>query len=375
MSQHNKNRITQDWGLRGTSGVSFASAISFEKVDVSLGGKKILDQLDLDLVPGEITCLLGESGSGKSTILRVVAGLLPIDAGNLKINSEVVSSAKFTLEPQKRGVGLMFQDFALFPHLSLIDNVLFGLSHLSRPEAKQQANVALTRVGLSGREKDFPHMLSGGQQQRLALARSIAPRPGILMLDEPFSGLDSRMRESVRTETLAVLRETNATTIIVTHDPEEAMVMGDRIILLRDGRVSQIDTAKNVYEKPVDLEVARFLSPLNEIPAIVKSGYANTPLGSVAAKRFAENSRVIVAIRPVDALEMRTYEKNYDKENTVIGRVLTKRNALGIDICEVQVTGIERPIHVRTRANADILVGNNVFLSLNCQHVLVFDQK
>ncbi len=366
---------THEWGQRGTAGVSFASAVSFEKVDVSLGGKKILNQLDLNLKPGEITCLLGESGSGKSTILRVVAGLQEIQAGSLKINNEIASSAKYILPPQKRGVGLMFQDFALFPHLSLFDNVMFGLAHLSREEAKRQANVALLRVGLKGREGDFPHMLSGGQQQRLALARTIAPRPGIIMLDEPFSGLDSRLRESVRAETLAVLRETNATTIIVTHDPEEAMVMGDRIIMLRDGHVVQSDSAKNVYEKPIDLETARFLSPLNEIPSIVKSGYANTPLGSVFARGLAENTPVIVAIRTTGAIEMRASEGIYNKKDIVIGRVVTKRNALGIDICEVQIAGIDRPIHVRARANSEVKVGNNVFLSLNCQHVLVFDQK
>ncbi len=154
-------------------------------------------------------------------------------AGRCRINDEIVSGPGVHAKPDRRGIGLMFQDFALFPHLSLLHNVTFGLRKLGRAAALAQARQALKRVGLDDREADYPHQLSGGQQQRLALARSIAPRPGILMLDEPFSSLDARLRETVRNETLAVLRETHATTIIVTHDPEEAMLLGDRIALLR----------------------------------------------------------------------------------------------------------------------------------------------
>jgi len=373
LAKNGKSNST-DWGLRGTAGVSFASAISFENVIVRLGGKNILNQLNLMLIPGEITCLLGESGSGKSTILRVVAGIQTINSGTVKINNVIVSSAKKHTPPNQRGVGLMFQDFALFPHLSVLENILFGLSALSKKEALQQAKAVLSRVGLIGREKDYPHMLSGGQQQRLALARTIAPRPGILMLDEPFSSLDSRLRENVRTETLAVLRETNATTIIVTHDPEEAMIMGDRIIMLRAGQVVQIDSAKNVYQKPVDLEAARFLSPLSEIATMVNGGVAKTPLGDVPTPNFKENAKVVVAIRPVGALKMQEIGKNTNKHANV-GRIISKNSSLGIDIFELQVVGIERPIQVRLQSNPKINVGNNVNLSLNLEHVLVFDQK
>jgi iron(III) transport system ATP-binding protein len=372
LKKNNTSNIS-DWGLRGTAGVSFAAAISFDEVVVSLGGKNILDALSFNLIPGEVICLLGESGSGKSTILRAIAGIQTIKSGTISINNIIVSSAKKTLEPQKRGVGMMFQDFALFPHLSLLENVLFGLSHLSRKEALAQARGALSRVGLLDREKDFPHMLSGGQQQRLALARTIAPRPSIILLDEPFSGLDSRMRENIRTETMAVLREINATTIIVTHDPEEAMLLGDRIILLRNGKLAQIDSVDNIYNRPVDLEAARFLSPLSEIPSVVNNGFANTPLGPVPAKKFKEKTKVTVALRPTGAIEIRPNDKVYGQGSTVLGRVISKTNALGIDICEIEVAAVERPIKVRARANSDISVGNNVYLSLNCKHVLVFD--
>lgn len=357
----------QEWGPRGTAGVSFAAALNFEKVVVELGGQPVLNELDLSLTPGEIVCLLGESGSGKSTILRVAAGIQSIKSGIVRINDEIVSSDMVQTPPEKRGIGLMFQDFALFPHLSLLENTAFGLSKLNRHQAQQQARAALKRVGLEGREHDYPHTLSGGQQQRLALARAIAPRPGILMLDEPFSGLDARMRESVRGETLAVLRETHATSIIVTHDPEEAMVLGDRIALLRHGKIVQIDTAANVYGNPKDIEAARFLSPLSEIFCVVEKGQVVTPLGNVPTPGREENAKVIIAIRPIGAIEMNT------KSPGTLGRIVSKRAALGVDICEVLVTGVERPIRIRQKSNHALTVGDDVFLQLNPEHVLVFD--
>ncbi len=355
-----------DWGPRGTAGVSFAAALSFDSVDVKLGGRTVLDSFSLALTPGEIVCLLGESGSGKSTILRAAAGIQPIHSGAVRINDRIVSGQGVHLPPDRRGVGLMFQDFALFPHLTLLGNVMFGLKPLGRKDALIQARQALRRVGLGDREADYPHMLSGGQQQRLALARTIAPRPGILMLDEPFSSLDARMRESVRNETLAVLRETHATTIIVTHDPEEAMLLGDRIALLRHGRIAQIDTAAAIYGAPVDLNAARFFSPLGEIAATVRSGVADTPLGKVDAAGHADGSRVIVAIRPVGVLEMAKSGAG------VAGRIVSKRDAIGIDLCEVKVEGLDRPLELRQRSDPHFVPGNDVFLMLNPTGVLVF---
>ena len=355
-----------DWGPRGTAGVSFAAALSFVDVDVELGGRVVLDKFNLELVPGEIVCLLGESGSGKSTILRAAAGIQPIQGGTIRINEKIVSGPGVHIAPDRRGIGLMFQDFALFPHLTLLRNVMFGLKPLGRAAALSQARSALKRVGLADRENDYPHRLSGGQQQRLALARSVAPRPGILLLDEPFSSLDARMRETVRSETLAVLRETHATTIIVTHDPEEAMLLGDRVALLRRGRIAQIDSAAAIYRGPIDLNAARFFSPLSEIAAVVKSGAAETPFGRVPVPGFADGSRVIVAIRPVGVLEMAGSGEG------VPGRIVAKRDAIGIDLCEVKVDGIERPIELRQRSDAHFVPGNDVFLTLNPKGVLVF---
>jgi len=354
------------WGPRGTAGVSFASALTFDNVEVKLGGRVVLDHFSLKLAPGEIVCLLGESGSGKSTVLRVAAGIQRIDAGTVRINDEIVSGPGVHVSPDKRGIGLMFQDFALFPHLTLLENVSFGLKRLGRTAALAQARAALNRVGLGDREDDYPHRLSGGQQQRLALARTIAPRPGILMLDEPFSSLDARLRESVRGETLALLRETHATTIIVTHDPEEAMVLGDRIALLRHGRIAQVDAAARIYEAPIDLSAARFLSPLSEIEATVRGGVAATPLGPVPAPGHGEGDRVIVAIRPVGVIDMSRAHAG------IPGRIVSKRDAVGFDLCEVLVEGIEQPISIRQRSDKQFVAGCDVFLTLNPEHVLVF---
>ena len=354
------------WGARGTTGVSFAATLDFDAVDVRLGGRAVLDQFTLSLRPGEIVCLLGESGSGKSTALRVAAGIQPVHAGSVRINGETVSAPGATTPADRRGIGLMFQDFALFPHLTVLGNVMFGLRRIGRSAALAQARAALRRVGLADREDDYPHMLSGGQQQRLALARSVAPRPGVLLLDEPFSSLDARLRETVREETLAVLRETNVTSLIVTHDPEEAMLLGDRVALLRRGRIAQIGTAAEIYGNPVDLNAARFFSPLSEIVTVVSDGHVATPLGPVATPGYADGASVTVAIRPAGGARLRTSGPG------TLGRLVSKRDAIGIDICEVMVDGLDAPVGIRQPSNAALVVGEDVFVTLNREHVLVF---
>jgi iron(III) transport system ATP-binding protein len=326
----------------------------------------VLDRFSLTLKPGEIVCLLGESGSGKSTALRVAAGIQPVHGGAVRINGTTVSAPGFNTPPDRRGIGLMFQDFALFPHLTVLQNVLFGLRRLGREAALGQARAALRRVGLGDREEDYPHMLSGGQQQRLALARSVAPRPGVLLLDEPFSSLDARLRETVREETLAVLRETHVTSLIVTHDPEEAMVLGDRVALLRQGRIAQIGTAAEIYRQPIDLNAARFFSPLSEIESVVTGGHAPTPLGMVATPGLADGTAVTIAIRPAGGARMAI------KGPGTPGRIVGKRDAIGIDICEVSVEGLDQPLGLRQPADAALDVGQDVFVTLNREHVLVF---
>ncbi|MGJ8529650.1 ABC transporter ATP-binding protein [Maritalea sp.] len=359
--------VDQDWGPRGTAGISFAAGLEFNQVHCDMGGREVLKGTDFSTAPGEILCLLGASGSGKSTILRATAGLQDISAGTIKINKTIVASSTISVRPEKRGIGLMFQDFALFPHMSIAQNVEYGLKSLGKSEARIQAMHALRRVGLADRAGDYPSQLSGGQQQRLALARSIAPKPGLLLLDEPFSSLDARLRESVRAETLAVLRETRATCVIVTHDPEEAMLFGDKIALLRDGEIAQIGSSDQIYNQPMDLDVARFFSPISEMHAVVSNGRAATPLGDLAVQGRADGTKIIVAMRPVASANL------VPSGEGAMGRVVNKHTAIGIDTIEVAVAGIDQPVRVRRPASDEVRPGQDVNIAINPDRVLVFD--
>ena len=249
--------------------------------------------------------------------------------------------------PEKRGIGLVFQDYALFPHLSILDNVLFGLRHLPRDARKPQAMKMLSRVGLADRGGDFPHNLSGGEQQRVALARALAPRPGVLLMDEPFSGLDSRLRDMMRNETLGILRETLATSVIVTHDPEEALRMGDQIALLHEGRLEQIGTGRELYYQPKSLFAAGFFSELNLFEGRVVQNHVDTPLGKVACNGFDNGALVLAAVR-VGALKVR---KAVDGAHAQ-GRVLSSHFSGEHEHLQVGITGYDKPISVRTAADS-----------------------
>src|SRR5512143_3580000 len=248
-------------------------------VSKSYPGLPVLEEATFAVEPGEIVCLLGPSGCGKTTLLRIAAGVERPSGGRVLIDNQEVAGPNRFVPPEKRGVGLMFQDFALFPHLSVLDNIAFGLNSLTRSEAKAEALAALERVGLGQYPAEYPHILSGGEQQRVALARAIAPRPSVLLMDEPFSGLDPRLRESMREETLAILHETRATSIVVTHDAEEAMRMGDRVALMRKGWIVQFGKSLVLSRAPKDILAARTFCDLTELPVREEQGSAQTALG------------------------------------------------------------------------------------------------
>jgi iron(III) transport system ATP-binding protein len=273
------------WGRRGTAGASIPAELAFAHVSQRFGDVVALDDVSLNVRPGEVLCLLGSSGCGKTSLLRIAAGVDRPTGGMVTLDGREVAGPSRFVDPERRGVGLMFQDYALFPHLSVLDNVRFGLRALSRADATAVATRALARVGLAHLAASFPHVLSGGEQQRVALARAIAPRPGVLLMDEPFSNLDQRLRDEVRGETLALLREMGATTMIVTHDPEDAMRIADRIVLMRRGRIVQSGTAEEVYTRPVSLYAARFFCDFNELPSVVQNGMA-AGLGGPSVARW-----------------------------------------------------------------------------------------
>ena len=244
---------------------------------------------------GAVTCLLGPSGCGKSTTLRMIAGIEQPDSGRISINDRVMSDATTFVPPERRGIGLVFQDFALFPHLDVAANIGFGLRGKIE---RRRIEELLERVGLAGYGAKYPHELSGGEQQRIALARALAPRPCLMLMDEPFSSLDHRLRDGVRDATLDLLRDSGTTVVMVTLDPEEAMLMGDRIAVMRRGRLVQEGRPHELYDRPVDRGVAAFFSDLNRLEGRVLHGSVATPLGHFPAPGLPDGSCAEVVVRP-----------------------------------------------------------------------------
>jgi len=261
------------------------------------GGRPVVDDVSLTVMPGQVTCLLGPSGCGKSTTLRIIAGVDWPDSGEIRIDgTRIVGSGTF-VPPETRGTGLMFQDFALFPHLSVFDNVAFGLAG-TRTEKRLRVRELLDKVGLLRFIDNYPHELSGGEQQRVALARALAPRPSIMLMDEPFSGLDNRLRDGIRDETLSILKDEGTAVLLVTHEPEEAMRMADEIALMRQGRIVQHGAPYNVYNAPVDREAAAFFSDINVIRGTVQGLLTETAFGKFMAPGQADGCEVEIVIRP-----------------------------------------------------------------------------
>jgi len=256
--------------------------ITLTNVSRAYDGAPALDAVSLTAPEGQVLALLGPSGSGKSTILRLVAGLEPVDAGEIRANGTVVSAPGRTLAPEHRRIGMVFQDYALFPHMTAAANVAFGLNKLERGAREAQSLQWLDRVGLKHRAAAYPHELSGGEQQRIALARALAPKPRAVLLDEPFSGLDPVLRAELRDVSLVALRETQTTTLFVTHDAEEALLVADRLAILKKGKLVQEASPREAYDAPNSVDAAAALGAINTFDGIVASGMLATPFGAIA---------------------------------------------------------------------------------------------
>lgn len=299
-----------------------------------------LRAVDLAVSRGEVISLVGHSGCGKSSLLRLIAGVDTPDAGFILIDGEEVAGPGRFVEPERRRIGFVFQDYALFPHLTAEDNVRFGLRGASRSAARKRALEMLDAVGLAGHSGRYPQELSGGEQQRVALARALAPTPRLLLMDEPFSNLDRALREDVRRQTLALIRDLGITAVIVSHDPEEALSLGDRVVLMRAGEVVQAGSAYDLYDRPISPYAAGFFAPCNRVTGRVREGQVETPLGKVTAPgHLRDGDEAVVMIRPSAILA----EAGPGPAEIVARELLGEIEALS-----VRLPGVETPFHIRS---------------------------
>jgi iron(III) transport system ATP-binding protein len=348
----------------GAAPAEATAGLALEHVSHAYGAVPVLEDISLTVAPGELVCLLGPSGCGKTTTLRLAAGLEELQQGSIAVAGAVRSLPGRTEPPERRRVGLMFQDFALFPHLCVLDNVAFGLRALPVAERRARAQALLERVGLGGLAQAFPHALSGGEQQRVALARALAPRPGVMLLDEPFSGLDARLRDQVRDDTLALLKEQGVATLLVTHDAEEALMMADRVALLSAGRLVQVGPPEALYFRPASRFAAEFFGDLNRYQGVVRGGAAEFPLGRVPCPGLAEGSAVEVLARP-EAFQLR------EGEGELTGEVEAARFLGATTVLALRAAGGCR-FRARCRTERGFAAGQRLRFSLDLRYAFVF---
>ncbi len=275
------------------------AALSVRGLFHRYGTHLVVDDVDLEVSRGSLTALLGPSGCGKTTVLRLVAGLLGPESGTIVIDGRTVTAPGVHLPPERRQVGMVFQDYALFPHLDVARNVAYGLTHLPRAARRARVAEVLALVGLGGLGARMPTALSGGQQQRVALARALAPAPDLVLLDEPFSNLDASLRASVREEVRAILRAAEQTAVFVTHDQEEALSLADRVVVMAEGRVHQAADPQTLYTRPATRFVAEFVGEADVLPGTRAGRYlVDTPIGRLPTIAATEADQLTVVVRP-----------------------------------------------------------------------------
>ncbi|GAK32419.1 ABC transporter [Iodidimonas nitroreducens] len=343
-------------------------ALDLHGLGFAYDGRDVVLDVSFSVAAGEIVCLLGPSGCGKTTTLRIAAGLERPGRGSVYVGGRQVAGPGVHEPPERRHIGLVLQDFALFPHLTVADNVAFGLKKMSRSDRQAVVYELLAQVGLLDEAKAWPHQLSGGQQQRVALIRALAPRPHVMLMDEPFSGLDVTLRADVRQRAVEVLKSRAVPTLIVTHDPDEALAVADRILIMRDGQIVQSGTPEEVYLNPVDPFVMNFFGAPNRLAGTVRNGCVRTLFGDLDAKGLQDGANVSIYFRG-QALHVS------QSPEALIMRVKDAR-LLG----PVQRLVLETPqvdthfIMVQSRQDA-LKIGDDVRISANLNHFQLFLQQ
>ncbi len=339
--------------------------LELENVSKTFGSIFAVKGVSLKIYRGEFFSLLGPSGSGKSTILKLIAGLERPDEGSIKIEGKVVADGNSWVPPEKRGVGLVFQNYALFPHMTVFENVAYGISSLPKQEVKKRVRELLELVGLSQKEKHYPHQLSGGEQQRVALARALAGAPKIMLLDEPFSNLDADLRRSLRKQTKQILKSLGTTTILVTHDQEEALSLSDRVGVINGGVLEQVGTPFEIYHRPSTRFVADFVGMADFYKGKIEGGILISEIGSfpVNGQWKGKSEEVELMIRPDDV----DFEPD-PKGEAVISEV----EFLGADIIYSISLPKGRLIHSVKTSRELYPVGTRVKIKIEPNHIVIF---
>lgn len=333
------------------------------------GDGSVVKDVSFALGHGDIGCLLGPSGCGKSTILRALAGFLPLSAGEISLQSQSISLPGRTLAPEKRRIGMVFQDYALFPHLTIADNVGFGLHKESRQERRQKVMELLHLVHLQDLADNYPHELSGGQQQRVALARALAPEPTLILLDEPFSNLDTDLRRRLSLDVREILKTLGISGILVTHDQQEAFAMCDQVAVLKDGTIQQWDVPYNLYHEPANRFVAGFVGQGGFIPGkALGPDTIESELGIIHGNRaykWAEGTLVDVLIRPDDIV----YDADSDLKPKVVEKTFAGTSTLYRFRCSE-----DTEFEALFRSHLDFHLGEHVPVRVEADHLIAFER-
>ncbi len=325
--------------------------------------------LSFAVAEGEVVALLGPSGCGKTTTLRLIAGFESPDEGEISVGGSIVAASDRWTPPERRGLGMIFQQFALFPHLTVLQNAMYGLKGVRPAERRRVAEAELERVGMAEYLGRYPHQLSGGQQQRVALARALAPQPVVLLMDEPFGSLDAALRTTMRREVKTILAQRGATAVIVTHDQEEAFTLADRVLILRRGRLEQLNTPDNIYHKPASRFVAAFVGQADFIPVTLSDGYLHSELGAFPLNGAPPAAPFDLLLRPDDVV----IEIDRSGEG-VVDAVVVEREFKGAD--NVYTVKLPSGVHVRSVQPSTRIynVGEQVRISAFPDHIVLFSR-
>ena len=345
--------------------------ITFENVSHAYGRQQSVTDISFQIEGGQVVTLLGPSGCGKTTLLRLAAGFETPISGQVAQDGNILSSPTILVAPERRQMGLVFQSYALFPHMTIGENIRFGMKQTDS-EAEIYLAELMQEMDLSDMETKFPHELSGGQQQRVALARALAPAPRLILLDEPYSGLDSRLRERVRDKMLHILRQTGTAALMVTHDAEEAMFMSDKIIVLRDGKIMQQGRPIDLYCRPENAFVAEFFGELNHIPARGRNGQAESMVGNFTCSGIQDGQAADVLIR-YEGLQISLQETGL-KARVMESRLLGGSSLLHLSMTSETDTTRELHLHARIPGLNFMAEGEIVHLDVDPAQVFVFSQ-